>query len=79
MSNPQLVCQQTRNKVSITVVSNDQVRVGLQLSGNLMCHILKATEKYMNCVNLMKHYKQPDGKLDAYIGVSFQVRPDFKT
>jgi hypothetical protein len=27
----------------------------------------------------MKHYKQPDGKLDAYIGVSFQVRPDFKT
>lgn len=45
MSNSQLVRQQTRNEVAITVVSNDQVRVGLQLSGNLVCHILKATGK----------------------------------
>jgi hypothetical protein len=41
MSNAHLVCKQTCNKVSITVVSNDQVRVGLELSRNLMCHILK--------------------------------------
>ena len=26
----------------------------------------------------MKHYKQPAGKWNAYISVSFQVRPDFK-
>lgn len=45
MCNPQLVCQQTRDKVTITVVSNDQVRVGLQLSSDLMCHILKAIGK----------------------------------
>jgi hypothetical protein len=45
MSDTQLVCQQTCNKVAITVVPNDQVRGGLQLSRNLVCHILKATEK----------------------------------
>ena len=33
----------------------------------------------MNCAILMKHNKQSAGKRDAYIGVSFQVRPDFKT
>jgi hypothetical protein len=79
MCNPQLVCQQTRDKVAITVVSNDQVRVGLQLSGDLMCHILKSNRKNDDCAILLKHYKEPAGKRDAYISVSLQVRPDFKT
>lgn len=40
MSNTHLVGEQTRNKVSVTVVSDDQVRIGLKLSSNLMRHVL---------------------------------------
>lgn len=40
MSNTHLVRKQTRNKVSVTVVSDDQVRIGLKLSSNLMRHVL---------------------------------------
>jgi hypothetical protein len=45
MSNTHLVGKQTSNKVSITVVSNDQVRVGLEFSSNLVCHILAAIKE----------------------------------
>jgi hypothetical protein len=34
------VRKQTCNKVSITVVTDDQVRIGLKLSSNLVCHVL---------------------------------------
>jgi hypothetical protein len=39
------VRKQTCNKVSITVVSDDQVRVGLKLSSNLVSHVLAAIKE----------------------------------
>lgn len=45
MSNTHLVGKQTSNKVSITVVSDDQVRIGLKLSSNLVRHILETIEE----------------------------------
>ena len=36
MGNTHLVCKQACNKVSVTVVSDDQVRIGLELSSNFV-------------------------------------------
>jgi hypothetical protein len=55
MSNTHLVCKQASNKVSITVISNDQVRVGLKLTSNLMCNILASVRK-KTMVNKMSIY-----------------------
>lgn len=80
MSNTHLVCKQACNKVSITVVSNDQVRVGLKLTSNLMCNILASVRKTM--INKMSIYKKAikrGANLGIYIGESLQIRPDFET
>jgi len=45
VSNTHLVRKQTCNKVSITVVTDDQVRIGLKLSSNLVCHVLAAIKE----------------------------------
>jgi hypothetical protein len=60
MSNTHLVCKQASNKVSITVVSNDQVRVGLKLTSNLMCNILASVRKKQwstKCPSIEKQLK----------------------
>jgi hypothetical protein len=45
MGNTHLVCKQACNKVSVTVVSDDQVRIGLELSSNFVRDILTSMGK----------------------------------
>jgi len=45
LCNSQFMCQQGGNKVSITIVPNDQIRLGSQLLEKFICHILSRKVK----------------------------------
>lgn len=83
LSNSKLVCQQRSYKVAITIVSNDEIRGRLKLSGQLVRHILSTTN-HSNEFAMKTEFEQVKGQANleiegSNIGISLEVRPHFES